>query len=486
MSGIEMNKMSKREFLRLGLVSTGAVILGACQPKVVEKIVEQTVVVEKPVEKVIKETVIVAGTPQVVEKVVTAAAAPKEPVTLVFWSRGSYSQDLANAYEVFSEENPGIKIEPNEVVAEGGWAAYFDALAVLLAGGEPVDVSYLPTQGMALAAARGFITPIDDLMDVTPLTEYSNDVSPKLVSVAEFGGKTYGLPYVFNNLMIWMNTKRLQEEGLDMPSEKWTWAEFREYARALTRKEGDQTTHFGTTINTDPYWVDGWIFNKGMSGPMGGDAWEEPMVTDPRYIETIQYFHDLIHEDGSAPRPDAVATAQFETGTIGMYWCGHWVLDGYLDQGFEDFEVAYVPQDTDWATVVGCGFWPIHTACAHKQEAWELVSWMLNPDRIVKYNLLGPSTPVHRSIGYSEDFVKWPKNTGERWYESIDRDDIKVRSVTSPPDYSEMDTILQRHLKTILIGETEVESGLQSAQKELEEMVARRPAYWAEIFETKS
>jgi hypothetical protein len=58
------------------VLATGA--LAACAPQVVK----ETVVVEKEkvVEKVVKETVVVAGTPQVVEKVITAAAPTKAAV----------------------------------------------------------------------------------------------------------------------------------------------------------------------------------------------------------------------------------------------------------------------------------------------------------------------------------------------------------------------------------------------------------------------
>jgi len=72
------NCLSRRAFLRLSALGASALV-AACAPKVVEKVVKETVVVEKAVEKVVKETVIVAGTPKVVEKVVTQVVevAPK-------------------------------------------------------------------------------------------------------------------------------------------------------------------------------------------------------------------------------------------------------------------------------------------------------------------------------------------------------------------------------------------------------------------------
>ena len=60
--------------------------------------------------------------------------------------------------------------------------------------------------------------------------------------------------------------------------------------------------------------------------------------------------------------------------------------------------------------------------------------------------------------------------------------DIQVRNVTAPPDYSEMDAILNRHLSKIFANEAEVEPELQACQKDLEDMVARRPQEWSQAF----
>ncbi len=63
-------KLSRRGFVRSAAIMTGGTILAACQPKVVEKVVKETVEVEK--EKVVKETVVVKEqVTQIVEKEVT-------------------------------------------------------------------------------------------------------------------------------------------------------------------------------------------------------------------------------------------------------------------------------------------------------------------------------------------------------------------------------------------------------------------------------
>ena len=71
----------QRKFLNIVCAASMlAAILIGCTPQVVKEtvVVSQTVIVEKPIEKVVKETVIVEGTPQVLEKVVTATPVPTE------------------------------------------------------------------------------------------------------------------------------------------------------------------------------------------------------------------------------------------------------------------------------------------------------------------------------------------------------------------------------------------------------------------------
>src|SRR5690554_2732674 len=49
--GVTMNALSRRRFLRGSLIAATGILAAACQPKVVEKVVERTVEVEKIVEK---------------------------------------------------------------------------------------------------------------------------------------------------------------------------------------------------------------------------------------------------------------------------------------------------------------------------------------------------------------------------------------------------------------------------------------------------
>ncbi len=426
---------------------------------------------------------------------VAAACAPpaatsgmaEEMIEIVFVTTDS-SDSSAALYgpikDEFREENPNIDIKFLGVVGGGGWGSYFDKLSITIAGGETVDMGKIPTEGGRLAVARGLVRPLDEYIEATTeLDAYFEDVSPELAEVFVYGGKTYGLPYDYNNMMIWFNVNRLAEEGLEMPPEDWTFSDFREYAAALTKRDGNNTTHYGFSFWTAPFGLCPWLFNNGLEGMMGGgDDLSVPLQDDPAYAEVIQFLYDLMYVDESAPKPDAPLTGNFEAGTQAMLMAGRWPLTGFLQNEFRDWDVQYWPQGTRRVTEVGCGSWPIFQASQHPEAAWKFETKLLQQESIAYIVSTGANIPSLRSVGYADDFVNLQDRSGRLWYESIDREDIPVMSVTSPPDFSEMEQISNRFLSQVFADELGISEALNSTREELQAMVDRRPEDWAAKF----
>jgi ABC-type glycerol-3-phosphate transport system substrate-binding protein len=80
---------TRRQFLNRAAILAGGLLTAACQPKVIEKVVKETVFVEKEVEKEVtkvveKEVQVEKEVTRVVEKVATAVTQPKE---IMFFAR---------------------------------------------------------------------------------------------------------------------------------------------------------------------------------------------------------------------------------------------------------------------------------------------------------------------------------------------------------------------------------------------------------------
>ncbi len=150
--------LSRRQLLRLGGATLGGALLAACQPKVVEKVVKETVIVEvekeaEVVEKVVKETVIV-------EK-----EAPKEPITLNFLNRGG--EYIANVMDrqmkLYQETNPDIQFEINAVVG----AQHQEALLMMLSAGTGPDCWFDANRTTGMLAQKGIALDLEPYLEAT-------------------------------------------------------------------------------------------------------------------------------------------------------------------------------------------------------------------------------------------------------------------------------------------------------------------------------
>ncbi len=72
-----------------------------------------------------------------------------------------------------------------------------------------------------------------------------DDVAPDLMDSTKVDGKLYGLPFSWNNMVMWYSPSRVKAAGLDLPKADWTKDDFVNYAKKLT---GENTYGYATEI----------------------------------------------------------------------------------------------------------------------------------------------------------------------------------------------------------------------------------------------
>lgn len=243
------------------MAGTG-LVLGACQPKVVERVVE----VQKVVTQVVKETFLVEGTPQVVEKVVekqvtavveklvTATPVTKGSVTLLYWdwwglTTGSYAQMYNWFLERYGEIAPHVTINL-QIVPYG---EYFLKLLTAHAAGDPPDCMQVSVDWGRDFWDAGVLADLIPYMDLTSDVN-RDDFLPVSLPQAAKGPAQYGLPYVGPDYdCFFLNCDHFEEAGItcnkDEIAESWTWDDFTEAASELTLREGDEIKRSGFVVN---------------------------------------------------------------------------------------------------------------------------------------------------------------------------------------------------------------------------------------------
>lgn len=312
--------------MRLGLLGAGATALAACgSPQ--EKIVE--------VEKVVKETVIVekAAEPAAVMSLWSEFASPPEGPT------------MDSIVTEFNEANPTTLIKHTRFED----IPFETAIKAAYAGGQPPDMTEINGGADMWQYAEA-----GELLD---LTELITPMLPNMLPAAPiditYKGKLWAIPFAdwIGNL-IFTNTKILEDNQIDEDSLK-TWGGFMEACEKL-KGAGITPIAFG---NKEAWNGDHWISHlmSRMYGERGFEAVHmrtvDPTIetdlkfTDEAGVKAWQYYLDLLDKGYFSPGylsdDYPAAYTYFLQGNAAFFQTGGWFIGAARDEA-PDFPLDFI------------------------------------------------------------------------------------------------------------------------------------------------
>lgn len=194
---------SRREFLRLVAVGAVGAALAACKPKVVEKVVKETVVVE-------------------VTKEVQPAAPKKKIVRALIssWALGEIPFD--KTAREYSEKREDVEVKVQSTFE--GWETKVRAqisqgkVEWSIAGIMSTD--YHPAKWVR----GGLVQPMDDYIASSKeegADQILEDMIPTVKEAGMLDGKLYGIPYSFENITFNWRPDYFKEVGATEPPKSW-------------------------------------------------------------------------------------------------------------------------------------------------------------------------------------------------------------------------------------------------------------------------
>ncbi|NOU69679.1 extracellular solute-binding protein [Paenibacillus sp. LMG 31461] len=269
----------------------------------------------------------------------------KEPVTIKFlhW----YNEETGNWNKVikeFEKENPGIKVESMPLVDNVNATDYLKKLDLMTASGDAMDVVMFHSLGEFSKRVKiGMMEPLDEF-----LSKDGINVAKEYLLDPKIDGKYYGLPAKYVVSMMMLNKKHLDEAGLKVP-ESWTWEEYAQYAKALTKGEGaakrygtflrDSYPHYAVKVSGLP--EKNYIVND--DSTYNGDQ--------PSFRESLELRNQMENIDKSAvPLSETISQKldyrqQFFTGKASMMPAGSWMITEW-GNFTPDFPIAWAPMPT--------------------------------------------------------------------------------------------------------------------------------------------
>jgi len=412
---------------------------------------------------------------------VPEVSAVKE-ISFVFWL---YSPEVIDGWKKtltnFVEENPDITIK-YVPVSGTTWGEYLDKVATLIAGGEKPDTIWVATEGLLFLHSKRLMQPLDPYIgkDKKELQEYLNDVAPALLEANKIDGKIYGMPYSWNNMVIWYNTKLFSKAGVPYPDAEWTKDDFVEVCKKLTiDKDGDgKPDQYGFAVepgyftSTIP-----WIFSRGTN--LLSEDLKRSNANDPKVIEVMQFMQDLIYKHKVAPTPGYGPTfTLFIAGEIAMFGAGRWPIMTFVPEGFTDCDIQYWPKwtkETPRLTLFGVDAFPLLSTSKNPSETWKFIKYMTRKDVIAKF--VGEkgapigNIPTLKSLATSDKMGIFPPKNYKIFYDSIVK--FNAKAVPAPIPFTEVENIWLRYVSLILANEITAVEGCQKAHKEIDTLLTK-------------
>lgn len=417
---------------------------------------------------------------------------PKETITLKMWGgvQGEYGYD--QMVENFNKEfkDKGIQIEYTRYVNDDDGNLQ---LETYLAGGNDIDIymGYGGTDRLFNRIDAGLALDLTDYLKAAgfdPVKELGeNNVAGYI-----YNDKYYALPTKYENKN-WMvvNADMFKEAGIELPLDGWTYAEFVDAAKKLTKGEG-QDKVYGMFWNLNDAWKNATVFIGATLGKYQTYKDESAKATnlnDKLWQDGLKMMVDSQDDWGvsyEAEKADGLTfNNMFLEGKVAMA-SGIFNLRTIkdLEKYPHDFETALVPYPVpteadlkdhwSYSDYPGAGdLILVNPKSEHVQEAVDFVLWYIQGGMAPLAS--GGRIPLWKGFDSSKVIDALCQNEGVfneesiKSYMSVEKTNAYT-SIVSSAD-SKIATIKKEEMEAALLGQKTVEQACKDMQSRADELL---------------
>lgn len=383
-------------------------------------------------------------------------------IKYAYWDKNQ-EQMLKDLVEEFNKEYPNIKVN----LELTPYDQYFTKLDAAATGDGLPDVFWMNGPNFVKYASNNMIEPIDER-----IKEDSVDLAPYpegLLGLYQYDGKSYALPKDYDTIGLWYNKALFDEADLEYPNDTWTWDDLLEAAKALTDEEKGvhgiaayiqdaQASYYNTILAND-----GFIISEDK---------KESGFDDPKTIEGLQLYHDLIHVHGVSPThaqmETTTATSMFESGKVAMMFQASYMIPQFKSNEYtlENVDVTVLPIMNKRSNVIhGLGN-VIASNSDNKDAAWKFVKFL--------------SSEKAATMQAEAGIIPAYEGTQKAWVEATPEFNLQafldMAEVSEPypvsKDTSKWATIIQDNIAKAWTGQLTVEEASEIINEEMERILA--------------
>jgi multiple sugar transport system substrate-binding protein len=384
------------------------------------------------------------------------AAGQKVKIRLATWAGADEAKELQ---QVIDKVNANAKTY--EIVSEPIPADYYTKMQTMIAGNTAPDLFWLSAEYIAPYASKGALLDITDRVkgDSRGAAKL-DDYFPAVLQSAQLQGKTYGLPWIAQPVVLYYNKALFKAANLPEPNDDWTWDTFKDAAKKLTDKSKGV---YGTTFNGWPP-VHMFIWQAG--GEVISPDLKSSPIDSPEAIKGLEFYNSIIYNTDYAPDRNTVNEQgfgeMFKAGKIGMFFGG--AADDLDRVPGLDVGVARVPKGPkDRTTFAWTASTVISSQTKHPKEAYDALVDLT--EGIQNWKIVSP----RKSQANKEHLIK-SEPRKEKSADVIIKATADMRAFRIVPKHQEWDTVFWEQLQDPLYSKKGTAADLaKAARPKLEE-----------------
>lgn len=310
---------------------------------------------------------------------------------------GEESSALQVMYDLFTAENPNIKVKQVSV----------EDYAPALAAGKAPDLMLMDPFVAKESYKQKYVEPLDTYYEQYG---YDNGMYKWAKNAYSIDGKTIGIPWNYEGLLLVYNETLFQENGWSVPK---NYNELVSLAEKI--KENDlMPFSWGTSDcpGCDDWWatsiVNSVLGSEGTKQLFSGDQkWTDPVIVDAfqRFTDFWKAGNLSDKKSHSISQEDSMQL--FATGRAAMRLDGTWSLASDIET---DFDIGFAPfpswkEDGEPVIPLGVGGGlVINAKSKHKEEVAKLLSYFFHAD--VQKSMAEHGIPEPVEVDYSQFDLK--------------------------------------------------------------------------------
>jgi multiple sugar transport system substrate-binding protein len=407
-----------------------------------------------------------------------AANANKQPVTIKFlgWEKASVYQ---TAIDAFQQKNPDIKVEYTPLV-ENNSNETMKKIDLMSVSGDDFDVFTLNgATAFTLRAANSMLEPLDDYISKEGI-KYEDEYKAEQ---QKYNGKRYSLPGKFGPWFILMNKTQLDAAGLPVPT-SWTWDEFREYAKKLTKGDGPTKT-FGTHFHE---WKDYLLLNLYSSPKDQGimkDDGKTLNADNPLMKKSLEFRYQLEKIDkSSTPYSDVITQKipyrdQYFQQKAVMMPTGPWMIQeaGGTDKIPATFVSAFAPWPTnnkgdESYSFGGADPLVMYSKSKHKEESYKFLRFLSTEGMVLTKQL---SAWKKSDLNKEVDQIVGSTKTPDKIDKASLINTLKTTKLPTPPETPSYSADLEKayiaEAEMYLLGKADIDKTMANIKTNLQKII---------------